>query len=295
MSLAQLRSFVAVVEENGFSAAARRLGISKSICSKHVSDLEAELGVQLVQRTTRRVAPTDLGVEYFDHCREVLTRLEDANAAVSSNAAEVQGRLRITAPLSFTETRMEAILVEFVAKYPKIRLDLHLSDHQEDLVAAGFDAAIRIGELTDSSLIARKIGEANLIVCAAPDYLATHGTPKHPDELSSHRCLVYSNLTSGGNWYFEKNGAKSRKGLRGLIRSNNGGFLRNAALSGLGIVMLPDFIVGEAVAVGGLIEVLTDYSKASHHVYVVYPQRRNLCASVRAFIAHVAQANVDHP
>ncbi len=288
MDLVHMRTYVAVVEERGFSAAARRLGIAKSICSRRVAELETELGVQFVRRTTRSVMPTDLGMEYFDHCRDILNRVEEANALASTAAAAVRGNLRIAGPVSFTGSQFEPVFDSFIQRYPLIRLEVHLSDAREDLVSSGFDAGIRVGNLGDSTLVSKRIGETRLIACAAPDYLAAQGVPRHPEELGNHRCLMYTNLASGSVWVFERNGKKIRKRITGQVKSNNGEFLRAMAGRGHGVALLPDFIVGPLIDDGRLVPVFGDYTTATQGVHVVFPERKNLCAMVRAFIDHVS-------
>lgn len=287
MDLTQIQTFVAVIEERGVSSAARRLGIAKSVCSRRLSELEADLGAQLVRRTTRTVTPTDLGMDYFDQCRDILRRIEEANALVSEATTTIAGPLRITAPLAFTTPPFQPILESFIQKFPRVRFDLHLSDAREDLVASGFDAGIRVGELPDSALISKKIGETRLLVCASPNYLKSHGTPAHPDDLGDHQCLMYTNLSSGSIWTFEKSGTKYRKRLNAHVKSNNDEFLCALAEADHGVVCLPDFVTRAGVDAGRLVPLFCDYESTRHGIYVVFPKRRHLSATVRAFVDHV--------
>lgn len=289
MDLTRIQTFIAVIEERGVSAAARRLGIAKSVCSRRLSELEADLGAQLVRRTTRSITPTDLGMDYFDQCRDILRRVEDANALISRATTKIAGPLRITAPLAFTSSRFQPIVGSFVRRFPRVGLDLHLSDARDDLVASGFDAGIRIGELSDSALISKKIGKTQLLVCASPDYLESHGRPNHPDDLGDHQCLMYTNLSSGSTWTFEKSGTKYRKRLTAHVKSNNGDFLCDLSQQGHGIVCLPDFITQTGLDAGRLVPLFGDFGCASHGIYVVFPKRRHLSATVRAFIDHVSE------
>lgn len=298
MDLVHMRTFAAVIEERGITAAARRLGCAKSVCSRRLSELEADLGAQLVRRTTRSVTPTDLGMDYFDQCRDILQRVDRAAALVTEAASEVSGPLRVTAPLAFTGPRFQPMLEAFITRYEKVRLHMHFSDAREDLFASGFDAGIRIGELADSALISKKVGECRLLVCASPGYLAAHGTPSHPDELNQHQCLMYTNLSSGSIWTFDSaggdkagdtGGGKIRKRLSAHVKSNNGGFLCDLAEAGDGIVRLPDFIVQNAIDAGRLELLFAGFAGASHGLHVIYPERRNLGATVRAFIDHITE------
>ncbi|MGB1027604.1 MAG: LysR family transcriptional regulator, partial [Rhodospirillaceae bacterium] len=288
MDLVQIRTFMAIIEEKGLSAAARRLGINKSICSRRLGELETSLGVQLVRRSSRSVNPTDLGSLFYGQCQEILRQVETATALVTGAHAEVSGPLRITAPMVFNGPRFQPILHSFVARYDKVQLYLHFSDAREDLLASGFDAGIRIGELSDSALISKKVGSSRLLVCAAPSYLAERGVPEHPDALNEHECLMYSHLSGGSSWVFERDGEKLRKRLTAATSSNNGEFLCGLAEAGAGIVRLPDFIVQPALDAGRLRVLLADFASPRHGIYIIYPERRHLGASVRAFIDHVA-------
>ncbi|MGB0749676.1 MAG: LysR family transcriptional regulator [Magnetospiraceae bacterium] len=290
IDLVHMQTFVAVVEEKGFSAGARRLGVAKSLCSKRINDLEEQLGVRLLHRTTRAVTPTDMGVTYLSQCRDILAAVDTANASVSTAAQEIAGPLRLTLPLSFSDSRLEPILDAFMRLYPRVSLDLQLSDARVDLVSAGFDAGIRIGDLTDSSLVARKVGETQLILCAAPEYLNQRGAPETPEDLNDHDCLLFTNLASRSVWVFERDEEKIRKRVRARAKSDNGALLRGMAIAGHGIAMLPGFLVGPCVDDGRLQQVMPDYQTARFGIHVVYPARRNLRATVRAFVDHMANS-----
>ena len=289
MDIPHMQTFVAVVEEASFTAAAKRLGVAKSVCSRRITDLETDLGTQLVHRTTRSVMPTDLGRDYYQSCLDILERIDAANEATREASREVAGRLRLSVPVSYTEEVLSHSLDVFAAEHPHVELVLHLSDQRADLISEGFDAAVRIGKLDDSGLFARKIGETVIKGCAAPDYITRHGHPKDFDDLSNHECLRYNNLTSGAEWVALRDGREYRKRVPGRWSTNSGAYNKRLALQGKGIAVLPDFIVGDAFDTGALVPVLEDYLFLVSDIHIVYPQKRNMPASLRALIDHLAR------
>ncbi|MBF0138578.1 MAG: LysR family transcriptional regulator [Magnetococcales bacterium] len=236
-----MQIFVAVIDHGGFSAAARVLGSSVGRISKGLTALENHLGVSLIQRTTRQLHLTWEGERYLAHCRQILAEVKDADRSVRKGR-EVTGRLRISAPVLFGHRHVSPVLLDFMAQYPGIEVNLELSDPYVNLVAEGFDLAIRIGNLMDSSLRSRRLGSYQLLAMAAPSYLAHHGEPKHPEELSRHACLVYtlSSSESIGVWRFtDQAGEEYRVKVAGRLSSNNGEVLRQAAIRGQGVTLIP--------------------------------------------------------
>ncbi|MFK5996813.1 MAG: LysR family transcriptional regulator [Rhodobacterales bacterium] len=288
MDIVHLKTFVAVVEERSFTGAASRLGVAKSVCSRRISELETDLSTQLVNRTTRSVVPTQAGLCYYQNCLDILDKLEAANQLAKNEASHVAGRLKLSLPMDYCQIVLLPKLENFAKTYPEVQLMLELSDAYVDLVSGGFDAAVRVGMLGDSGLYARKIGQTRSICCASPAYLAKHGTPKSVDDLPDHQCLRYSNLSSGSEWVFYKDGTEIRKRVQGRFSANNGIYHKSLALSGHGIVVLPDFIAQDAVETGDLIPILTDYDPIISGIHVVYPEKKNMRAVLRAFIEHLA-------
>lgn len=289
MDILHMRTFVAVAEEGGITAAAARLGIAKSVCSRRITDLETDLGTQLIVRTTRSIDLTDAGQEYYHSCLDILERIDAANDAARQSTRMVGGRLRLSVPISYTEAVLAEKLDAYADANPEVELHLHLSDNRVDLISQGFDAAVRIGKLDDSSLFARKIDTTVIQACAAPSYIAEQGFPLDFNDLSNHLCLRYSNLTSGAEWVAKRDGKEVRKRVPGRFTSNSGAYNKRLALQGRGIAVLPDFIIGDAFETGSLVPVLDDFMFTTSDVHIVYPQKRNMPASLRALIDHLAQ------
>lgn len=287
--LAALESFARVAETGSFSAAARALNLSKSLVSRQVSALEAELGSRLIARTTRSLTLTEAGRSYYDQVARILTQMEEADLSVSQLQATPRGKLRVSAPVSFSMLRLAPALPDFLALYPEIEVDIVLNDRRVDLLADGFDLAIRIGKLADSSLIARKLSDIKRYVCASPDYLALRGTPKVPADLKRHDCLCYSNVDLMTEWRFtDLDGRPLSVEVKGRVHANNGDLLRAAALRGLGFLELPDFLVASDVEKGDLVSVLEPYIRQDSAVYAVYPHARYLPPKIRVFVDFLA-------
>lgn len=285
MDITAMRCLVAVIEEGGFSAAARRLRMSKSMCSKHVSDLEAELGVLLLTRSTRSVTPTAVGSDYVQRIKAILSDIEDAGAAVRQHGDTPQGRLKIGAPVSYTRAVLQPVLTRFMREHPSVLLELVLEDARQNLIEGGFDAAVRIGALEDSGLFARRIGGSRVHVVAAPDYLSRHGRPETPADLLQHRALHYSNLRSSRSWPFARDGEVFHQRIEPAFCSNNGDMIRAAAVEGLGLAIMPEFMILDELAGGALVPVLEPYSLPELPVHLVYPSRKHMTAALRAFMA----------
>jgi DNA-binding transcriptional LysR family regulator len=280
-----LHAFVAVVEAGSFTAAAERLGSAKSAVSRRISALEERLGVQLLRRTTRTLNLTDTGRSFYDQGARILADLEEAESAVQQEHGELRGTLRVALPLSFGVRHMCKPIAAFTRLHPRIRFDLNLNDRRIDLVEEGMDLAIRIGHLPDSSLIARKLFDVQVVICASPQYIHAHGIPKTPDDLRNHDCLVYSNLPDPETWEWQdRTGSKQQVKPRITMRASSGDFLANSAAHGLGVVIQPTFIAAEAIRRGTLVPMLEDYQWPVSPAYAVYPPTRHLSHRVREFI-----------
>lgn len=280
-----MTTFVRVVDTGSVSAAAEYLEVAKSAVSRRLRDLEAHLGAELLRRTTRRLTLTETGRAYYERCVRILADVTEAEDAVSSQHGELAGRLRVAAPLSFGLLHLQPAIDDFLATHPRVQFDLDLNDREVDLVAEGFDVGVRIAQLPDSSLIARRLAPIRAIACAGPDYLDRKGVPSDPQELTQHECLVYSNLQEPAVWrYVDGNGQKRRVHVRARLSANNGDFIRQAAVAGNGIILSPTFIVYRDIAEGRLVPILEDTEWPVLQTYALYPQTRHLSARVRAFV-----------
>ena len=278
----QIRALIAVVDSGGFSAAAEQLGQANSMVSRRVSALEKRLGARLIQRTTRRLRLTDAGRAFYERARQLLMDLEEAENLVRSDQCALSGRLRITAPLSFGQD-MGAVIADFCRLHPHVQLDTAFSDHPVDLIEAGFDMALRIGILTDSSLIARRINTIRLITVAAPAYLERHGAPATPLDLERHPGLHYA-LNGADTWrYRDPQGEVLQPKVPVRYMANNGDHLRDMAIAGLGVTILPRFIVYQALRRGDLIALLEEYPLPEEGMHLVFPPGRFQSRRVRAF------------
>ncbi|MEL6446423.1 MAG: LysR family transcriptional regulator [Pseudomonadota bacterium] len=282
--LEAMAAFVAVIDEGSFTAAAEALDISRPKASKLIAELEASLGVRLLNRTTRRVAATEAGRAFHLRCQDILARLDDAVSEASQLQVAPRGELRINAPHSFSREHLAVAIAAFQDTYPDIHVELVLNDRVVDIVDEGFDVAIRIAQLPDSTLVARRLGPCRLMVCAAPDYLGREGTPEAPEDLTKHNCLRYSHLADAGTWRFQRNGKETRVATQGDFRSNFGEAVVAAATCGRGIAMEPTFVVAPLVLSGALVPVLQDYAPRTLGIYAVYPRQRLLPQKVRVFI-----------
>lgn len=289
-TLDAMRVFVAVAERNGFSAAAEALGISTAAVTRQVAALEKRLSTRLLNRTTRRVSPTSAGAAYYQRCVQLLAEFDDMEAAIGAQALQPSGLLRITAPVSWGVARLAPLLAGFRERCPQVQLDLSLSDRQVDIVEEGFDLAIRITREPAPALIARPLAQAQVRLCAAPAYLAAHGVPQHPRDLTAHQCLAYSYWAGGNAWQLQGPEGEVAVAVAGALRANNGDVLREAAIGGLGIVAQPDFLVDEALADGRLVPVLPAWRIAPVGIHAVYASRSHLAPKVRSFIDHLLQA-----
>lgn len=280
--------FASVVEHRSFSAAATAIGLSKATVSKAVSRLEAQLGTGLFHRTSRRLALTESGQTLAEHARRLLAEARAAEEAAHDGAAALAGRVRLSAPMSFGLLHVAPLLAQFLAAHERIEVDLHLSDAVADIVAEGFDIAIRIGTLPDSSLRARRLGPVALLIVAAPAYLERHGTPRHAGELGEHRLLGYSNA-SGPLHLTGPGGAQVSLRPAGPLATNSGEAMLPALRAGLGIALLPDFIVADDIAAGRLVPLLADWRTAPIGVHLLTPPGTLRPARVEALIAFLSE------
>lgn len=285
--LEDMRILVETLDRGSFSAAAARLALSKQFVSRRVAALEDRLGVQLLTRTTRKLSPTELGRDYAERARRILADVEEAELAMSSNLVEPRGTLRVTAPLSFGLSHLSPLVGQFLSLMPKVELDIDFNDRPVDLVAEGFDMAVRIGVLSDSTLIARKLADVRFTIVASPEYLAQRGRPEQPEQLRDHDCLLYRH-SRGTTWMLLVDGREESVPVTGRLRANNGEALRDAAIAGLGLTQLPNFLTGEAIADGRLISLMHDFLPGSGAIYAVHPAHRQRSLPVRAFIDFLA-------
>lgn len=282
--LQAMQLFARVVDSGSFTAGAAQMGISRALASKLIQTLEDQLGVRLLNRTTRRVSLTDPGKNYFARVSQLLDALAEAEAEAAELQVEPRGRMRVSVPISFAVKHLAPALSDFQRLFPRVELELGLNDRLVDLVDEGFDMAVRIGRLADSSLVARRIAPATLLAVASPKYLQLHGTPTHPDQLSAHNVLIYTLTAKPEEWVFTRGGETVATRIKGNLYTNNGDYLAAAAIEGAGITMLPAFIVFDAVKEGRLVEVLGDWPSPPLGIYAIYAQTRAVPAKTRVLI-----------
>ncbi len=285
-----IRAFTRVVEEGGFAAAARRMGLSRSVVNRAVIALEDDLGTQLLVRSTRQVTPTETGLAFYDRAVGILADLDMAIASVSELQEHPTGNLRVNAPMSFGTMHLSSLVAEFMREYPDVRVELVLSDRFIDPIEEGFDVTLRVAEDAPStSLIVRNIAPARRVLCASPEYIAGAGEPGSPRELRRHRCLHYGYLDSGSQWRLTGPDGDRTWSINCVMWSNNGETLRDAAIGGQGIALLPTFIVGQALQDGQLRTILSEYSPPEIVLSAVYPRHRHLSAKVTLFVDLLAE------
>ena len=286
-----MRVFVRAATDGSLSAAARHLGMSPAMATKHVNALEARLGVKLFHRSTRRLVLTEAGSQYLEACQRILPEIDEAEALAASQRVRATGLLRMNLPLSFGSRFVAPLMPEFARRHPEVTVELGLSDAELDLIAGSWDIAIRIGRLADSPLQARRLGDSPMRVCAAPAYLERHGTPRRVADLARHNCLTYtlSAMQGRGHWAFGTHG-EVRVPVAGDLLANNGDALLAAAVRGQGVIYQPDFIVGEALASGELVALELDQPPmALGGIHVLYPRDRRPPAKVRVMIDYLAE------
>ncbi|MXS85992.1 LysR family transcriptional regulator [Nitrosomonas sp. HPC101] len=280
-----MNTFVRIVEAGSISAAADRMNTAKSVVSRRLKELEAHLGVELFHRTTRRLNLTDSGRTFYQQSVRILADILEAEHAISQSHGALQGSLKVAVPLSFGLMHLGPAITAFLQTHPNIEFDLDFSDRQVDLLAEGFDLAIRIADLPDSSLIARRLASIQFIMCASPAYLERMGRPQAPEELIKHHCLVYNLIGNTSHWnIYDAAGQLTKTRIIPYLKASSGEYLRDVAVEGLGIILLPGFIVYREIERGALIPVLTQYHYAQLTAYAIYPQTRHLSQRVRAFV-----------
>ena len=285
--LTSMEVFLKVVEFGSFIGASEALNISRPMASKHVQRLEDDLGVRLLHRTTRKVSLTEAGHSFHARCQTIFDEIGAAVAEAGNLQVEPKGLLRLNAPLTFGRAHLTRAIAGFQEKHPGVRIDLTLNDRKVDIIDEGFDLAIRISILSDSSLIARKIAPCKMVLCAAPSYLNASGVPTKPADLAQHNCLIYTYLGESRHWSLKKGDEEISVSVDGDFRTNFGEAVVEAAAFGRGIVLEPSFTVAPYLADGRLVQILSDYSPTELGIYAVYPPTRRLPQKVRVFIDHL--------
>ena len=290
LDLQQLSSFLAVVRVGSFVGAADATGLSKAAVSRHVADLEAHLGVRLLHRTTRRLSLSDDGQRFHERAVELVAQLQELEAETASTGGEATGLLRINAPLSFGNLHLAPLWPAFLKANPRLAIDVTLNDRVVDLVEEGYDAAVRITNRLDPSLVSRRLATTRVVLCASPAYLAARGTPAHPHELAAHQVFAYSYAAGGDDWTFRGPDGEVTVRVAPRIRTNSGDTCRTVALQHQGVVLQPDFIVGADLASGTLVELMPAYRSNELGVHVVYATRKHLPMKTRRLIDHLVEA-----
>ncbi len=284
-SLDDMRLFVRVLDGGSLSAAAAATGLSKSAVSKRLARLEGDLGARLLNRTTRRLSPTVAGAEFAEHARRILRDVEEAALRVARHGEAPSGLLRVNAPVTFGHRHVAPVVAEALSRWPSLEIELSLADRFVDVVAEGWDVVVRIATLVDSSLVARKLAPVDRLLCAAPTYLARHGTPRRPADLRNHDCIVYSHAVDRVDWTFvDEAGHVERVRVRGRLSIDNGDAARRVLLAGQGIALSPSFLVAEDLEAGRLVPLLPGWRNPFGAAYAVWPHNRSLTPKVRGFV-----------
>lgn len=284
-----MQVFVRVVEKGSFSAAAEDFRISPTMVGKHVVYLEERLGARLLNRTTRRQSLTEVGSVYYERCKLALAEVEAADASASELQMMPRGLLRVNAPVTFGASALVAAIGDYLQRYPDVRIELALNDRVIDLVDEAFDVAIRIGNLPDSSMIARALSPYRMIACASPGYLKAHGRPRTPKQLADHNCMGFMYSVAQRHWQFTDHEVTSNVQINGNFRVNNGQALRTAALHGMGIIVQPEMLLADDLAVGTLVRILPNHALPSQGMHLVYPSNRNLTPKMTSFIEFMVE------
>ncbi|MEQ8334283.1 LysR family transcriptional regulator [Nisaea sp.] len=283
-TLTAMKVFCSVVENDSLAGASRTLNVSPSVVSKQLSGLEDRLGVRLLNRTTRRVSLTEVGSTYYERCKRILADVDEAEIAVSQAHSAPRGLLKLTAPTTFAHRHVAPHLPEFLDRYPEVEVQLLVNDRVVDLVDEGIDLAIRIAQLKDSSLIARKLAVNHRMIVASPDYVKKWGQPETPDQLSDHSLITYAPGNPINDWHFMVDNQQKILRAKGTLAMNNGDSVLQTVLAGGGLAMLAAFMAGEHVKTGQLVTLLDDYVREDVPIYAVYPSGRHLSPKVRAFV-----------
>jgi DNA-binding transcriptional LysR family regulator len=286
-SLDDMAIFAAVVDAGGFSSAAKVLGISTPVVSKRVSTLEAQLGAKLLFRTTRRISLTEVGGIFYNHCQRVVAEAKEAEAAVTYLNAAPRGLLRITAPVTFGSHQVAAALPDFLQRYPEVQVEMDVTDRPVDLAQEGYDIAIRLTDEPPPLYVAKQLSRTRRIVCATHEYWERHGRPRIPADLSSHDCIIYSPNPGANQWIFETAGGVETISVQGRFRVNNINAMLEAAIGGVGVVMLSSINIDSAIAAGQLEPVLQNYNSPGANIYALYLPNRYLSSKARAFLDYM--------
>ncbi|QXI31286.1 LysR family transcriptional regulator [Pseudomonas vanderleydeniana] len=281
--LASMKVFVKVVEHGSFSAAAQSIGISSTMVGNHVQGLERHLGTRLLHRTTRRQSLTEIGQGYYSQCVSILNQIEQAELIAREQRAHPRGKLRVSASATLASDRLMPAIAAYLKQYPEVEIELQFNDRVVDLVEEGFDVVFRYGELPNSGLVARLLNKNRRIACASPAYLETHGVPQTPADLQHHNCLVFLRATAQRDWLFRGVSHESVR-VNGQLSANNGTALMNAALEGLGIVLLPQTLMQEALKDGRLVHVLPDHETLDRPLHLVYLPDKHMTPKLSSFI-----------
>lgn len=293
-SLEQMRIYLRIAELGSLAAAARQMGVDRSLVTRQLVALEAQLGVKLIARSTRRLALTSAGAAYLESCREILALVDAAESNLREDRFEPRGLIRLSVPLSFGLRHLAPLLADFSVSHPQVTCEIDFTDRHVDLLENGLDLAIRIRPHLAPLDVARRIGRSRTTVVAAPDYLRRHGEPQHPADLLDHQCLIYL-LAQQSGWSFEIDGKFQRFAVQGRFRANNGDVLLDAAIRGLGIAMQPSFISASAIEAGLVRPILTAYPKPELGIYAVLPSHRYIPHRVRILIDYLAERIGEHP
>jgi DNA-binding transcriptional LysR family regulator len=292
--ITSLATFVKVVDSGGFAAAARALEMSPSSVTLHVQSIEDRLGVRLLNRSTRKVSLTEIGQAYYQRCVQILGELDDADQIALAMQSKPRGSLRLNASVSIPSL-IAPVIAEYTRLYPETSIDMTMSDRMVDMVEEGFDLAVRNMPIADSSLIVRKVAPYRFVICATPDYLERHGTPRRPEDLAKHNCLLYAQSPWHNEWMLNGPDGEQRVPVSGNMRSNSAVALCSAALQGQGLLLTGSFIVAEHIKSGRLLSLMCDYLSTEYSIDAIYPHRHHLSAKVRTFIDMLAKHFREHP
>jgi DNA-binding transcriptional LysR family regulator len=295
MKLAAMEMFVRAAEARSLSDAARKLGLSKSVVSKQITQMEHELGVCLLHRTTRSVTLTEIGAAFFERCARMMAAAEEAEAVATHFQSAPRGVLKLHAPVDFGVRQLTPALPTLLARYPELRVDVTLDDHAANLAEAGFDVAIVIEREPNQGVVARRLAPIHRNVCASPEYFRHHGKPRTPAELAQHNCLVFAPRGTEREWCFDAPGGETRVVVDGNVRLNNQNAIRQAALAGLGIALLPTYLIGADLREGALQSALDAEHASAVSIWAVYLRNRHLSPKTRAFIDFFFERFSPHP
>lgn len=288
--LLQMQAFAEVIRSGSFVAAADALGMSKAAVSRHVGELEARLGVRLLHRTTRRLSLTEEGQVFQTRCQEILSSVDEAEDEISSQTGTASGQLRISAPTTYGVRHLAPLWGAFRAQHPNVTLDITLADRVVDLIEEGYDLAVRIGELANSSLVSRRLASTRILLCASPRYLELHGTPRHPHDLAAHSILAYSYWSGRDEWRFTGPDGPVTVRTQPWLTTNSGEICQAVALAHQGVILQPSFVVEDDLAAGRLVELMPKFKSVELGIYAVYPTRKHVPAKVRALIGFLVEA-----